>query len=58
MSLSTASLDAVSSPLPNVGAVMEVYVINMAQSTQRWAYMQGYLRGKGLEPTRIDAKSS
>jgi len=37
---------------------MEVYVINMAQSTQRWAYMQGYLRGKGLEPTRIDAKSS
>ncbi len=34
---------------------MEAYVINMAQSTQRWAYMQGYLREKGLEPTRIDA---
>lgn len=41
--------------VPCILGSMEVYVINMAQSTQRWAYMQGYLRDKGLDPTRIDA---
>lgn len=55
MSLNATSYDPTLSLLPNFGAVMEVYVINMAQSVQRWSYMQDYLRQKGIEPTRIDA---
>jgi len=53
--LNATSYDPTLNLLPIFGAVMEVYVINMAQSTQRWAYMQSYLRGKGIEPTRINA---
>ena len=55
MSLSETSHDPTPNLLQNFEAVMEVYVINMAQSTERWAYMQSYLRGKGIEPTRINA---
>ena len=55
MSLNATSYDPTLNLLPNFGAVMEVYVINMAQSVQRWSYMQDYLRQKGIEPIRIDA---
>jgi len=55
LSLNAFNHAPTSEQLLNISAVMEVYVINMAQSAQRWAYIQHYLQQKGLEPTRVDA---